>query len=181
MTQDTAAVGAADLGAEGFYRVRDAHGREYIANTVDQLPEALRSKAERVELPPHPEPSVLSGLDASTLRPGAVHWPSFALGASTMVVLVVGFSLVRKAGAPAIRLALFGLVCVLIAGLYLGMLRRMSGQAGTQGSWLASPTTIVDDARRTVHQANEAAQERDKMLRELEQEGKRAPSVGHSR
>jgi hypothetical protein len=144
-----------------YYRARDAEGREYIVDSRDQLPAALRERAQRIEVLPvatlqEPKtPSLTKRID----------WPSLAIGFG-LGALLVGLGLsARRGSGPLSKLALFGAVAVLLMGLYFGWLRRMSGAGG---STLSTPSALIDDAKRAVDRMNERNRKQEQLLQELE-------------
>jgi hypothetical protein len=153
---------SAPRGVGVYYRARDAQGREYIVDSRDQLPAALRERAQRIEVLPvatlqEPRaPSVAKRID----------WPSFAVGFG-LGVLLVGVAVgVRRGFGPVAKLALLAALAVVLAGAYFGWLRRMSGQGD---STLSTPSALIDDAKRAVDQMNERSRKQEQILQELGQ------------
>lgn len=160
---------SADAG-QTFYRYRDPGGRITIVDSLDKLPPAARDRAERVEL--QEGPSELDRLrqlaqDGPDMG-SAISWPSFGLGLGVAAVCVVVALLARRAGAQAVAklLGIAALVAVLGA-LYLGMLRRSTGQ-GTE--LLSTPGQILEDTKRTIDEANQQRRRQQEMLDQIEQE-----------
>jgi hypothetical protein len=147
--------------ASVYYRFDDAQGRLHIVDSLDQVPKPLRARAERIELvaPSNKPTSWLSG----------THWTSFGLGAGAALALVLVFWSMRRGWNPLLKLALVIGVAALLAGAYFGSIRRQSGQSD---SVLASPSALIDDARRAVDQANRRNQEQEEALKEIDRQAR---------
>lgn len=159
--------GSAAPGVAGnatFYRYRDHAGRIVIVDSLSRVPTSSRNAVETVVLarPARPAPSALAIAD-STVR--ELHWPSFAAGAGAALVLTLAWLGLRRIGTPLLRVALLGGLVLLGAGAYFGWLRRMSGH---EGSLVASPAALIDDARNAVHKMNERSREQQRVLEDLE-------------
>jgi hypothetical protein len=146
-----------------YYRFNDAQGRLHIVDSLDKVPTPLRAHAERVELgaPSRDSTSWLAGKH--------LHWNSFGLGIGAALVLVLVFLSLRRGWSPLLKLGLVIGMAALLAGAYFGWIRRQSGQSD---SVLASPSALIDDARRTVDQANRRNREQEEALKEIDRQAK---------
>src|SRR5512143_1212077 len=138
-------------GASVYYRFTDAQGRLHIVDSLERVPGPLRARAERVELvAPRAESQPGSAGQHS-------HWAAFGLGmAATLGLVLLVWALRGRAVNPLLKLALVGSLVVLLGAAYLGWVRRQSGQSA---SFFASPSALIDDARRTADQANRRQRE----------------------
>jgi hypothetical protein len=143
-----------------YYRFWDAQGRLHIVDSLAEVPAPLRARAERIELaalPHQPSPSH-----------SGTHWTSFGLGVGA-ALLVLLFVSVRRGSGALLRLGLMIGAVALLALAYFGWIRRQSGQSE---SVLASPSALIDDARRAVDQANRRNREQEEALKEIERQAK---------
>ncbi len=151
-------------GGSVYYRFTDAQGRLHIVDSLERVPGPLRARAERIELtaPPAESPPGSAGQHAP--------WTAFGLGmAAALGMVLLVWALRGRAVNPLLKLALVGGLVVLMGAAYLGWVRRQSGQSA---SFFASPSALIDDARRTVDQANRRQREQQKALDELEHEAR---------
>jgi hypothetical protein len=147
-----------------FFRFTDQSGRIVIVDSKDKLPKSAQANAQRLEL---------SGAAAGTKPPSEadLSLPSLGLGVALGIVCTVGtLFLFRRAGAGFIAKVFGGLaIAALLGGLYLGWLTRATGQSD---QLLSSPADIIDNARRTVEQANESRRKQHQLLEDLADAGK---------
>jgi hypothetical protein len=165
MSEGPAQVEAARTGsAEGaqFYRYTD-EGRVVIVDSLSRIPARLRGSAESIRLEP---PSSVS-LPALRELPERVHWPSFGAGAGAALVVTLAVLALRGRLNGVMRWALVVGVLAVGAGAYFGWLRRMGGQSE---QLLASPQSLIEDARATVERMNERTRAQQRELHELETE-----------
>jgi membrane protein implicated in regulation of membrane protease activity len=83
-----------------------------------------------------------------------------------LLALPLLWLLVRGSGRRAGAL-LFALVTVFAVIAYWGWVRRTTGQSD---AWLASPSAMIDDARRAVDQVKQRQAERDELIRRIQRE-----------
>ena len=151
-----------------FYRFVDEKGRLHVVSSLDALPRDQRAGAERVELAPE---SALGRVPAATterawqLEPG-----SFGLGFGAALLLSLLFRLLPGGWRSVTRVAVVLGISALLTGLYLGSIRRATGQAG--GSALASPSALIEDAKSAVEKLNQRQKQQDEELRKLQAEGR---------
>jgi hypothetical protein len=157
-------------GSQTFYRWEDAQGRVHISSTLDGVPQSDRASSARIEL--RGEESLSHY--AAPRAPLHVDWPSFAAGFGVAAI----FGLVLRSLPERVRwvwrLAVIAGVGALLAGAYLAALRREAGLG--DGSALASPAALVDDAKVAVKRMNERLEQRDEELRKIEAEGRGEPA-----
>lgn len=160
-----------------FYRYTDAEGRVVIVDSLSSVPRPFRATAERVKLDSKPSIEVpvprSSGTPAPSPLPGStqlaeldelgVHWPSFAVGFGSALLLGLLLFTIRKLGSPLGRVVLFVGGILLFVGLYLGWLRRSTGQTD---ALITSPSAVIQDARRAVEQMNRRNQKQDEQIEE---------------
>lgn len=169
-----------------FYTYESPDGRVHLVDSLEKLPAEVRPKAKRTffagdNSTAHDTLGALLTGDAgardtaTTAQTPAslasLHVPSFALGVAAGLGV---FLIIRWLSSPSEtsfgkRLVLSmvlaaGLVAVL-SSLYLGWLRRSTGQ--TEGL-IATPTEVIDDAKRTMQLVEERRKAQQKQLDELE-------------
>lgn len=168
-----------------FYRYESPDGRTLLVDSLDKLPADARPKAERITYGgdgaagrgtlgellsgnASPRDATVSHQPASLT---SLHLPSFALGVGTGLGV---FFIVRWLTSPSqtsfgkrlvISLVLTGGMAAVLSALYLGWLRRSTGQ--TDGL-IATPTEVIDDAKRTMQLVEERRKQQQKQLDELE-------------
>lgn len=153
-----------------FFRYEDDTGRVVIVDSESQIPAKARGQVERIELDGAPSTPVTSPPAPAGHSLSAFHTPSFLLGFG--VALLVGTVLLSLRGGGSRTLAkLLGgaaLIAVL-AGAYFGWLRKTAGQSD---SVVASPTELVEDARRAVEKVERRREEQERVLEEIKREAK---------
>lgn len=145
--------------AATFYRYRDAQGRTVIVDAPSKVPGSARGSVERISLGPR---------DTSLGLPRGfeLHGPSFAIG--VFCAVLVGLVLLgTRRRSRLLRVALVLGVAALLGGAYLGWSRRLAGQSD---ALLATPDTLIQDARDAVEKMNARTREQQRVLRELEGE-----------
>ena len=143
-----------------YYRFEDSSGRLHIVDSLESVPQALRPQAQRVAYTE--QPTTL----AAQLQHGLSSWQVFALGFAAALLVVVVFKRLPGTMRIVLRMAIVGGVICVLAGGYLGWMRRATGQASDA---LATPAQIIDDAKSAVAKMN-ARQEADQaQLKEIEQ------------
>lgn len=123
-----------------FYRYQNERGVTVIVDSLSRVPEAARARAERVSL--SGEPSL-----RTEDEPLTVDWPSFGAGFGTALVLAMVLMTFRRFSSPLARLVLFAIGGLLASSVYLGWLRRTTGQSEQA---FGAPSALIDDARRAV-------------------------------
>jgi hypothetical protein len=146
----------------------------HLVDSWSDVPQALQSKAQRIELGPRPaNPGARVSADtvAASTEPG-LDWLSFGLGAGCGALLAVMLFLVRGTR-PLLRIALslgaLAVLASLVGAAYLGLLRRETGQSS---STLGSPSEIVNDAKKAVEAMEQRNNQQDRVLEEIKREAK---------
>lgn len=148
-----------------YYRYRAADGRIVIVDSAGQIPADRREGAERIEF----GPATGEATTSTTALARRLDWPSFAAGFGVALIFAAIVLVVRRGSLRWLGfLALLGLL-VGGFGAYLGFLRRSTGQAT---EIFASPSAVVDDARRAVEAVKRRERERDRVIEEIQREGK---------
>jgi hypothetical protein len=144
-----------------FYRYEDAQGKIVIVDSLSRVPEAQRAKAERLTFsaPKPPEPPL-----PAKAREFTIDWLSFGAGFGSAALIVLLFVGMRRLSSPLARVAIVLVGAALLAGAYLGLLRQTTGQSGSP---LASPSAVIDDARRAVDAANHRKQRQEQQIDEI--------------
>lgn len=171
-----------------FYRYETPDGRVLLVDGLDKLPAEARNKAQRIHFEGS-DPSPLDGTlgklfgdssqtshvtatPASAASLSSLHVPSFVAGAAAGVglALVLGWLVSSRSGSFGKRVVISalatGALAAVLGSLYLGWLRRSTGQ---DNDVLATPTELIDDAKRTMDQVQERRREQQRQLDELEQ------------
>ena len=143
-----------------YYRFQDSSGRLHIVDSLESVPQALRPQAQRVAYSAAPTTAT------SFIQHGLSSWQMFGLGFAAALLVVVVFKRLPGTMRIVLRLAIVGGIVCLLAGGYLGWMRRVTGQATDA---LGAPAQIIDDAKNAVAKMN-ARQEADQaQLKEIEQ------------
>lgn len=134
-----------------------------IVDSLDAIPAAERARAERISYESSPR-APIQALDGARV---GVDWPSFAAGFGCALLLGLVLLVFRRTSSPFARLIAFALAAAVIGGSYLGWLRRSTGQSE---ALLATPSAVIDDARRAVERLQtrntEQEQQLERILRE---------------
>lgn len=175
-----------------FYRYVTSDGRVLLVDALDKLPAEARNKAQRIHFEGS-DPSALEGTLGNLFGESAptshetapaatasaslssLHVPSFIAGVAAGVglALVLGWLVSSRSGSFGKRIVISvmatGVFAAVLGSLYLGWLRRSTGQ---EGGVLATPTELIDDAKRTMDLVQERRREQQRQLDELQQLGK---------
>jgi hypothetical protein len=152
-----------------FYRYQDASGRVHIVDSLDLVPMAQQSRAERVQYDDwtstgsSPYQQVIN-----TLRPahGLSSWQTFGLGVGAAMLLAFVFRRLPSSFNLVLRLAIVVGAVALLGGAYLGWARR---NAGLPSAMLASPELLLEDAKHAVEKMNARTKQQQAELKEAEQ------------
>lgn len=168
-----------------FYRYEGPDGRVQLVDNLEKLPPEARAKAQRLDFPGSGKSALGGALEdllseeitmprdgaTSTASVPSMHWPSFVIGLGAGVGAVLILRLLFSPGSSSFGKRLLvstalviGLAAVL-GGLYLGWLRKSTGQS--DGA-LATPQQIIDDAKRTMKQVEQRRKEQEQQLDDLE-------------
>ncbi len=155
---------------QAFYRWVDAEGRLHVVSSLDAVPNSERAKAERVTLTgqtalPRDAQVATVPVDAWRLEPG-----SFGLGFGAALLFSLLFRLLPNGWRSLSRVAVVLGVAALLTGLYLGAIRRTTG--AKDGSALAGPSALIEDAKAAVEKMNQRQKQQDEELRRLQAEGR---------
>jgi hypothetical protein len=162
------------MGPEGkteqYYRYTGPDGRVYIVQSPDSLPAGARDKAELVVLNPARtrEEQTLSKDGPRFELQGA----SFGVGFACALLLALLYRVMPGGMRWFTRMAIVGGIGILGAGLYLGYLRNTTTAAGAAASPLASPSSIIQDARDAVEKAQTARQKQEQEIRDIQAQGR---------
>jgi hypothetical protein len=153
--------------SSSFFSYTDAQGVEVIVQRLADVPEQYRAQVKHIDLS---KPAITlrpgSGERAQT-PPAVLHVPSFVLGAGTALALGCVALLVFRRAHRFLALV-FGVV--VIAALGLGYMTYVRRQAGLPGSGLATPATILDDARSAAGALDEQQKQQERVLNELDKQ-----------
>ena len=156
---------------QAFYRWVDADGRLHVVSSLDAVPKADRARAERVTL----TGQTALGSDPRGAAPAASSdWRldagSFGLGFGAALLLSLLFRVLPNGWRSLSRVAVVLGVAALLTGLYLGAIRRSTG--AKDGSVLASPSALIEDAKAAVESLNQRQKQQDEELRKIQAEGR---------
>jgi hypothetical protein len=158
-----------------YYHYQDAQGVEVIVQRLEDVPIKYRAQAKRLDLgkdsaPALPkedrsEPPVFVSAPAPPKEFwSGIHWPSVALGAAISMAAGMVFVVLLRRRSRILAL-LIGMVAMMAAGVgYLTLLRRHLG-LGNAG--LATPATIMDDARAAATTAQKRYDQQEKTLDQI--------------
>ena len=150
-------------GAHGarYYRFQDAGGRVHIVDSISAVPQALRAHATCIEY--HDEPSLLP---TSLVPHGLSQYQTFGLGFAAALLVAFVFSRLPGSLRLVMRLAIVGAVVALLAGAYLGWMRRTTTQSTDA---FAGPGALIEDAKQSVAKMNARIQAEQAEIKEAEQ------------
>jgi hypothetical protein len=146
-----------------YYRFQDASGGTHIVDSIDSVPQASRANAQCIEYAAQPDAPTDLG---SVLAHGPSGWQSFGLGVTATLLVVLVFRKLPGTMRLVLRVGVIGGVVALLAGAYLGWLRRTTQQSGDAFS---GPGSIIDDAKQAVAKMNARTQAQQTELKEIEQ------------
>lgn len=149
-----------------FYKYRTADGRIAIVDSLDRVPASERAVAERVELEAGEAPSRYPLVSEVAAH---MDWPSFATGFGVALALAAILSFFGRGSARVLGFMVVAAILVAGTGAYFGMLRKATGQSDAT---FASPSAIIDDARRAVTEANKRQREREQLIDQVQRDAK---------
>jgi hypothetical protein len=174
-----------------FYRYETPDGRVLLVDDLDKLPADVRPKAKRILFEGNDNTALhdtlaelITGDEGAASSPVAgqspvtltsLHVPSFALGVGTglgvffILRWLFSSSSTSFGKRVVVSLALTAGMVAVLSAFYLGWLRRSTGQ--TDGL-MATPTELIDDAKRTMQLVEERRKEQQKQLDELDRAAK---------
>lgn len=174
-----------------FYRYESADGRVLLVDSLDKLPDDARPKAKRIVFEGSDQSALGGALtdllgsaneivsepaakSAASPIPLGLDAPSFVVGGASGV----GLSLIlwwlfasRWSFGKRIfvSLLLTGALAATLSAFYLGWLRRSTGQTDAM---VATPSELINDAKRTMQLVEERRKEQERQLQELERVNK---------
>jgi len=151
-------------GSDGvYYRYRGPDGRIVIVDSLNDVPQAQRGQVERIQYAESASPL------AAAARSFRLDWPSAALGFGVAILLGAAVVASRRGSRVVLGVAVVLVLMVAGTGAYLGLIRKSTGQGDSP---LASPSAVIDDARRAVDQAQQRRREQDQVIRDIQREAK---------
>lgn len=162
--------------ATSYYHYKDAEGVEVIVQRLDEVPIKYRAQAQKLDLSkgpvwasPKSTPIELPAVPSTAQAPSkefwrAIHWPSFAVGAVISLAAGMVFALLLRRRSRILSI-LVGMVAMMAFGIgYLTFLRH---QVGLRSTGLATPATIIDDARAAASTAQKRYDLQEKTLDQI--------------
>lgn len=149
-----------------FYRYHTRDGRIAIVDSLDRVPPSERSGAERVELE---APSLASRYPVVSQVATHMDWPSFATGFGVALGIAALISFVGRGSTRLLGFLVVAAIVVAGSGAYFGMLRRTTGQSDAT---FATPSAIIDDAKRAVEKANQRQRDQEKLIEDIQRDAK---------
>jgi hypothetical protein len=153
--------------SSSFFSFTDAQGIEVIVQRLADVPEPYRAQVKHIDLS---KPAITlhpGSRESSQTPPAVLHVPSFVLGAGTALVLGCLAVLVFR---RAHRLLALVIGVVVMAALGLGYMTYVRRQAGLPGAGLATPATILNDARAAAGALDERQKQQERLLNELDKQ-----------
>jgi hypothetical protein len=145
-----------------LYRYRGPDGRIVVVDTLSEVPENQRGSAERVV--------AIDRLGAApTGGPWHFDWPSAAVGFGAAALLAVVLFASRRGSRLVLGVVVALGLGVLGMGAYFGFLRQSTGQSGSP---FASPSAVIDDAKRAVDQMDRRNRDQERQIQEIQREAK---------
>lgn len=149
--------------AGGFYRYKGPDGRIVVVDSLSEVPEAQRAHAEHLQYAEQRAPFAIAA------REWRFDWPSALVGFGIAILLGIMVLASRRGSRVVLGFALVLVLMVAGTGAYLGLIRKSTGQGDSP---LASPSALVDDARRAVDQAQQRRREQDQVIRDIQREAR---------
>ena len=165
----------------------DDDGHQLIADSIEAIPKEFRDAAKKVNVTEAKK--AVKALEARAVRAkdtgmkkareaqrevGDVvpfvkdlEIPSVLFGVALALVIELVTSVFRRTGKTVAKLGMVVLIVALIAGAYFAWIRRVAGLGDTR---LASPTAMVDDAKRAAKRMQDKLSQQEKILKKLETE-----------
>lgn len=157
---------------ETFFQYLDESGALVVVDRLEKVPEGLRDRAKKLELPREEAKAVKDALETlerlqeglggkvsglpgrveSLARDQALEPVSFGLGFLAATLLGVGLWVLRGSVRIAFKLALLVLLAGAAGGLYFGWLRQAAGLSA--GAW-SHPEELLDEAKKARDRLDE--------------------------
>jgi hypothetical protein len=153
-------VGKEQASAAVYYRFQDSAGRVHIVDSLDAVPQALRPQAQRIEYQAQPDTV------GAHLPRALTSWQTFGLGFIAALLVVFLFRRLPGTMRLVLRFGIIGALIALMAGAYLGWMRRATGASSDA---LATPGALIDDAKNAVAKMNARVKAEQAELKEAEQ------------
>jgi hypothetical protein len=156
-----------------YFSYTDANGGEVIVHQLKDVPAASRASVKHIDLskPGFDAKAKLSAVATQApsagagLSPLALHKPSFLIGVGVTVVFGVLAALVLRR-ATRVFMVLLGLA--IAAGSFTVYLTFLRKQTGLGSGRLATPATLLDDARAAAEAVDRHHKDQDRAFDELE-------------
>jgi hypothetical protein len=162
-----------------FFTYEDGEGHVYIVDSLEQIPNKYRELANEVKLGDRlreakklPKKSLKEAKKVQREVGDVVPFvndldlPSVAVGFAASLVVFLALAVVRKSLGLVLKLGLLLLIICLLGGAYFGWLRRASGMGDDA---LASPKTLIDDAKRAASDYQKKLDGQEKTLKKIEE------------
>jgi hypothetical protein len=164
-----------------FYHYTDAEGVEVIVQQLEDVPAEYRAQAQLVEAArtapgtpaavagnapadqAGPATHPLAGVVGRTSFP-SLHWPSFAVGAGSALIAGLVLVLAFRRHSRVFSLLIGGLAMLAFGVGYLTFLRQ---QVRPSPAGLATPATILDDARRAAAASQKQIKQQEQTLDQI--------------
>jgi len=160
-----------------FYSFTDGKGVQVIVQRLADVPEQYRSQVKHIDLS---KPAIARPTSPSENAQGTptdafglcgkgafLNVPSFIIGAGTGLALaLVAMLALRRTN----RFLSLALGVVVVAALGMGYLTYVRRQARLPGSGLATPATLLDDARTAASSLNNRHMEQERVLDEIDKQ-----------
>ena len=163
--------------SRAFWTYLDAEGHQHIVDTFEDIPEALRSAAKRLD-PEQKDETTPAGVEHGTSEPApipsggfvdALHLPSMAIGGALGLTVALVFAFVQRSGRTLFKVALVVAIVGCLSSAYLGWLRSA---AGLGPSTLTTPGSLIRDARDAADKMRGKLDETEETLERIEEGSK---------
>lgn len=162
--------------ANSFFHYRDAEGVDVIVQRWEEIPAKYRAQAERLDLTTKPAPALsrdvrmeTPALPSTGVPPAqefwsTIHWPSFVVGAVISLAAGLVFAVLLRRRSRIVSL-LVGALAMMAFGI--GYLTYLRHQVGLRSPGLATPATVIDDARAAAASAKTRLDLQEKTLDQI--------------
>ncbi len=169
----------------GVFAFEDGQGHTLIADSLEAIPAEFREVAKKIDLDSAKAAVAKLEAKASAVKDGGLTQakraqrevgdvvpfvkdldiPSMMFGVGLTLTFVLVMSFVRRTGRVIAKLGMILLIVAFVAGAYFAWIRRV---AGLGDSKLASPTAMIDDAKKAAKQMQDKLDSQQRMLKKIE-------------
>jgi hypothetical protein len=163
------------MASASFYHYQDTEGVDVIVQRLDDVPVKYRAAVKKVDLDKQPAAlpkdvqTEIPAAPSAALAPSqqswrAIHWPSFVVGAVISLGAGLIFVVLLRRRSRILSVLVGALAMMAFGVGYLTFLRH---QVGPRSTGLATPATVLDDARAAAATAQKRYDQQEKTLDQI--------------